>query len=107
MYSAPSAELRFSAAIEGSFIQSCNRFTDSSCRFVTSALIGARSSAAWAENAVPSAMTIINERRWYVLIEYLSPVTQPLQAQRRGRAFKGHKGSHGIFYLSFPNSVWE
>src|SRR5438046_2529803 len=76
MYSAPSAELRFSAAIDGSLIQSCNRFTASSWRFVTSALIGPRSSAALAENEVASATKTTSGKRWYVLIEYLSRRSQ-------------------------------
>jgi len=45
MYSAPSFELRFSAAIDGSAIQSCRRLSDSSWRLPISALIAALSVA--------------------------------------------------------------
>src|ERR1043166_8229748 len=76
MYSAPSAEFRFSAAIDGSLIQSCNRFTASSWRFAISALIGPRSSAARAEMAVAKTRRITSGRRWCVLIEYLSRRSQ-------------------------------
>src|SRR4051794_23705395 len=77
MYSAPSAEFKFSAAIDGSLIQSCKRFTASSWRFVTSCLIAPRSSAALTENAVASATMRIKARRIFVLIEIpLTKVTK-------------------------------
>src|ERR1044072_1708018 len=74
MYSAPSAELRFSAAIDGSLIQSCNRFTASSWRFVTSCLIGPGSSAALTETTVANATSKARMRR--VFIAYLSQRSQ-------------------------------
>src|SRR2546423_7518528 len=82
MYSAPSAEFRFSAAIDGSLIQSWRRFTASSWRFVTSALIGARSSAARIENGTAKAATTAKTRQRVLLIKDIS--------------HKGHKGSQRI-----------
>src|SRR5262249_31907603 len=63
MYSAPSGYPRFSAAIETCAIQSCSRFTASSCRLETSALISATSfSAAYASEIVTETSERISRK---------------------------------------------
>src|SRR6266480_727876 len=66
MYSAPSGYPRFSAAIETCAIQSCNRFTASSCRFVISALISAWSFVA--EMQCPASTSTVRKTKNFVLI---------------------------------------
>ena len=68
----PAAEFRFSAAIDGSAIQSCSRFTASSCRAAISRWTSAKSSAARAvfSPVVVSVVRISKARTCLMLLSF-------------------------------------